>query len=88
MNDELPQDDELPKKEGIPGLIKMAGMTLIALAIPVGAGFAVRGIKRYGGERAILLCFSIIVIMSACGFIVIWAGGKIAKLFGRMNDDD
>ena len=80
-------DDELPKKEEIPGLIKMAGMALIALAIPVGAGVAVRDIKRYGGERAILICFSIIVVMSACGFILIWAGGKIAKLFGRTDDD-
>ena len=71
----------------IPGLIKMAGMTLIALAIPVGAGVAVRDIKRYGGEWAILLCFSIIVALSALGFILIGAGGKIAKRYGQTDGD-
>jgi hypothetical protein len=70
-------------EEYVSGLIKMAGMTLIALAIPLGAGIAVRDIKRYGGERAILVCFSIIVAMSALGFILIWAGGKFAKRYGR-----
>jgi hypothetical protein len=65
----------------------MAGMALIALAIPVGAGVAVRDIKRYGGEWAILLCFSIIVAMSALGFILIWVGGKIAKRYGTTDDD-
>ncbi len=77
------ENDSPSDKEQIPGLIKMAGMTLIALAIPLGAGVAVRDIKRYGGGWAILLCFSIIVVMSALGFILIWAGGKFAKLFGR-----
>ncbi len=67
--------------------MKMAGMTLIALAIPVGAGIAVREIKRYGGEWAILLCFSIIVVMSALGFVLIWVGGKIAKRYEQTSGD-
>ena len=70
-------------QEGIPGLLKMAGIVLIALAIPLGAGVAVRGIKRHGGERAIILCFSIIVTMAAIGFILIWVGGKFAKRYER-----
>ena len=67
----------------MPGLMKMAGMGLIALAIPIGAGIAVRDIKRTGGKRAILICFSIIVVMAAVGFILIWVGGKIGKRYGR-----
>ena len=81
------ENDSPSDQEQIPGLMKMAGMALIALAIPVGAGVAVRDIKRYGGEWAILLCFSIIVVMSALGFIIIWAGGKIAKRYGQAGGD-
>ena len=77
--------DSPSDQDEFPGLLKLAGMTLIALAIPVGAGVAVRDIKRYGGERAILVCFSIIVAMAAVGFILIWVGGKIAKRYGRAN---
>jgi hypothetical protein len=80
-------ENHLPiSREEITGLMKMAGMMLIALAIPVGAGVAVRDIKRYGGGWAILLCFSIIVTMSALGFILIWVGGKIAKRYGQTGN--
>jgi hypothetical protein len=65
----------------------MAGMTLIALAIPIGAGVAVRDIRRYGGEWAILLCFSIIVVMSALGFLLIGVSSKLAKFY-RQTDGD
>ena len=67
-------------KEEIPGLMKMAGLTLVASAIPLGAGVAVRHIKRHNAERAIVLCFSIIVAMSVLGFILILASGKIIKM--------
>jgi len=65
----------------------MAGMTLIAFAIPLGAGVAVRGIRRHGGEWAIVLCFSIILAMSALGFVLILASGKITKINERMRED-
>jgi hypothetical protein len=74
-------------QEGIPGLLKMAGMMLIALAIPLGAGVAVREIKQHSGERAIVLCFSIIVAMSSLGFVLILASGKIMKRYERMRDN-
>ena len=67
--------------EALPGLLKMAGMVLIALAIPLGAGVAVQEIKRHSGERAIVLCFSIVLAMSAVGFILILASGKIMWLY-------
>ena len=70
-------------QEQISSLLKMGGMTLIALAIPVGAGVAVRGIKQLGGERAIILCFSIIVAASSVGFLLILASGKIMKHYVR-----
>ena len=73
--------------EGIPGLLKMAGTMLIALAIPVGAGVSVREIKRHSGEWAIVLCFSIILAMSALGFILILASGKITKINERTRGD-
>ena len=73
------ENDSPNIQEGISGLLKMAGITLIALAIPLGAGVALREIKQHSGGRAIVLCFSIIVAMSALGFILIWAGGKFAK---------
>jgi hypothetical protein len=73
--------------EGLPGLLKMAGTVLIALAIPLGAGVAVQEIKRHGGERAIVVCFSIVLAMSALGFILILASGKIMKRNERMRGD-
>jgi len=73
--------------EGIPGLLKMAGTILIALAIPVGAGIAVREIKRHSGDWAIVLCFSIVLAMSGLGFILILASGKIMKLNERTRGD-
>jgi hypothetical protein len=80
------EDHSPSTADGISGLIKVAGMTLIALAIPVGAGVAVREIKRFGGEWAILLCFSIIVVMSALGFVLIGISNKIAKRYGQTGD--
>jgi hypothetical protein len=74
-------------REGVLGLMKMAGMMLIALAIPLGARIAVQDMKRHSGERAIVLCFSIIVSMAAFGFILIWAGGKFSKHYERMRAD-
>ena len=73
--------------EALPGLLKMAVMVLIALAIPLGAGVAVQYIKRHSGERAIVLCFSIVLAMSAVGFILILASGKIMKRHDRMRGD-
>ena len=73
--------------EGFPGLLKMAGTTLIALAIPLGAGVALREIKRHSGEWALVLCFSIILAISAVGFILILASGKITKLNEQMRGD-
>jgi hypothetical protein len=73
--------------EGLPGLLKMAGTTLIALAIPLGAVVAVREIKQHGGEWGIVLCFSIVLSMSAVGFILILASGKIMKLNEGMRED-
>jgi hypothetical protein len=64
--------------EEIPGLLKMAGTLLIAAAIPLGAGVAVREIK-HGGLWAIVLCFTVISAMSAFGFLLILAGGLITK---------
>jgi len=73
--------------EEIPGLLKMAGTVLIASAIPLGAGVAVREIKRHSGDWALVLCFSIILAMSTFGFILILASGKIAKRNERMRGD-
>jgi len=72
--------------EGIPGLLKMAGTVLIASAIPLGAGVAVREIK-HGGLWAVVLCFSIIAAMSALGFFLIVASGLVTKRMGRMRGD-
>ena len=73
--------------EEITGLLKMAGTMLIASAIPLGAGVAVREIKQHSGERAIVLCFSIIAAMSGLGFLLILASGKIMKRYGRTRGD-
>jgi hypothetical protein len=73
--------------EEIPGLLKMAGTTLIGLAIPLGAVVAVREIKLYGGLWAIVVCFSIVLAMSMLGFMLILVSGKIMKLNDRMSDD-
>jgi hypothetical protein len=64
----------------------MAGMTLIGLAIPLGAGVAVREIKQHSGERAIVLCFSIIAAMASLGFVLILSSGKIMKRYERRLD--
>ena len=73
--------------EAIPGLLKMSGTVLIALAVPLGAGVAVQEIKRHSGERAIVLCFSIVLAMSALGFVLILASGKIMKRSERIRGD-
>jgi len=65
--------------EGVSGLLKMAGTVLIYSAIPLGAGIAALGIKRHGGVQAIVLCFSIVLAMSALGFVLILASGRIVK---------
>jgi len=73
--------------EELPGPLKTIGTTLIALSIPLGAGVAVGEIKRHGGLSAIVLCFSIVLALSALGFILILASGKITKLNERMRGD-
>ena len=75
-------NDSSSIQEQVSGLMKMAGMTLIGSALPLGAGVAVLAIKRHSGERAIVICFSIIAAMSALGFVLIWAS-KIAERFRR-----
>ncbi|MBW8884015.1 MAG: hypothetical protein JF612_04395 [Planctomycetia bacterium] len=77
------ENDSPSLQEGLSGLLKMAGLTLIALAIPLGAGVAVREIKRHSGGLAIVLCFSIVLGMSALGFVLILASGKIMKRYER-----
>jgi len=72
--------------EEIPGLLKMAGTILIASAIPLGAGVAVREIQ-HGGLWAIVLCFSVISALSALGFFLIVASGLITKRIERMRGD-
>ena len=74
-------------EEHVSGLIKMAGMTLIALAIPLGAGVALREIKQHSGGRAIVLCFSIVGAMATLGFMLILASGKIMKRYRRTRGD-
>jgi len=81
------ENDSPSIQEGISGLLKMAGLTLIGLAIPLGAGVAVREIKRHSGGWAIVVCFSIVLAMSALGFLLILASGKIMKRYGRSHDD-
>jgi hypothetical protein len=73
--------------EGIPGLLKTAGTTLIALAIPIGAGVAVRQIKRHTGGWGLLLCFAIVLAMSALGFVLILASGTMANRRDRRRGE-
>ena len=80
-------ENHLPRiLQEIPGLLKMAGTLLIAAAIPLGAGFAVREIK-HGGLWAVVLCFSIISALSAIGFFLILTSGYITKRNERMRGD-
>ena len=73
--------------EGISGLLKLAGTMLIAFAIPLGAAVAVLQMKRHSGEQALVLCFSIMLAMSALGFVLILASGKIIKRNEQIRGD-
>ena len=81
------ENDSPNIQEGISGLLKMAGIMLIALAIPLGAGVALREIKQHSGGRAIVLCFSIVGAMATLGFMLILASGKIMKRSRRTRGD-
>ena len=72
--------------EDTSGLLKMAGTILIASALPLGAGVAVREIK-HGGLWAVVLCFSVIGAVSSLGFFLIVASGLIIKRSERMRGD-
>ena len=73
--------------EGISGLLKMVGTVLIALAIPLSAGVGVLQMKRHSGEQALVLCFTIMLAMSAVGFVLILASGKIMRRNERIGGD-
>jgi hypothetical protein len=69
----------LSVQQRIAGLMKMAGMMLVAFAIPVGARVALQEVRKHNGIWAIAVCVSIIVGASAVGFVLIWIGNAIAK---------